>query len=149
MTHIIFKNVLATVTVFGVLGYAGGASAHEQYGALGKAASATDYYQVTCSDDGNGPGDHLFVQIKDLAPVAKPMVSILVRNGLQAKNTTDAVDGNATGSPGLNIKGGTTATYDVFVSKTAAGAENYFFDYHCLTANGAHTGTDIYPFQNQ
>jgi len=149
MTHMLFKKVFAPATLLAVVAYAGGASAHEQSGALGKAASATDYYQVTCSDDGNGPADHLFVQIKDLAPVAKPMVSILVVNGLQAKTSTDPIDGDATGSPGLNIKGGTTATYYVLVSKTAAGAENYFFDYHCLTANGDHTGTDIYPFQNQ
>ena len=142
------KEAFVTTLLLGVVGYVGSVSAHEQNGALGKAASATDYYQVTCSDDGNGPADRLIVQIKDVAPAVKPLVSVLIINGLQAQNTTDAVDGDATGSPALNIKGKTT-TYYMLVSKTAAGVETYSLDYHCLTLSGAHTGTDIFPFQNQ
>lgn len=144
MKPINFKKVLVA-SLLGSLGIVGSVSAHDQGGTLKKAASSTDYYQVTCDDDGNGPADHLFIQVKDELPKAKPLVSVLVVSGLIAQNSTDAIDGDATGSPALNIKGGNGATYYVFVNKTSVGVENYTLDYHCLTSTGDHTGTSIYP----
>ncbi len=144
MKHI--NKALAAVSVFAAL--TGNASAHDQGGTLGKKASSTNFYQVTCSDDGNGPADHLYIQVKDELPKAKPLVSALVVTGLVAQNTTDLVDGDALASPALNIKGGNgsgTIDYYVIITKTAAGVETYTLDYHCMTSGNVHTGTDIYP----
>lgn len=148
MKHIIFKKAFVTASVLTVLGYAGSASAHDISSGLGKAATATDYYQISCYDDGNGPADHLYIQVIDMAPVAKPMISVQVTKGILASNTTDAVDGNATYSPALTIKGG-NGDYAVTIDKTAAGLETYSLQYHCETSSGDHTGTAYTILTNQ
>jgi hypothetical protein len=143
------NKTLFTASLFAVFGITGNASAHDQSGVLGKLPSSTHFYQVTCSDDGNGPADHLSIQVKDELPKAKPLINVLVVTGLTAQSTTDLVDGDALASPLLNIKGGDgsgTITYYVFVTKTALGKETYTLDYHCITSNEVHTGTDIYRF---
>ena len=124
------------------------AFAHDQTGALGKAVGATDYYAVSCFDDGNGVADHLSFQIMDALPAAIPAVSAQVTKGRLAVNTTDAIDGDATYSPAVLVKGG-NGTYYVSVDKSKAGVENYSFQYHCETSDNQHTGTSILPLQNQ
>lgn len=143
MKSIKFKKALVAASVLGVLGVVGSASADDQAGSLGKAASATDYYQVICTEN----DDHLYIQVRDDGPQAKPLVSVLAV-GSQIKNSTDTVDGDAKYSPLLNIKGG-SGTYHVFVSKTSAGFENYSLIFHCYDSSNNHTQTDIYPFQDQ
>ena len=138
------NNTFVTLLLVGALGYGGIVAAHDINGALGAAAGATDYYQVTCFDDNSGPADHLIVKIKDLAPVAVPIISVQVTKQVGktfiARNSTDAVDGNATYSPELNIKGG-NGTYFLAVDKTSANAETYNVQIHCETSTGLHTGT--------
>ncbi|TAN69975.1 MAG: hypothetical protein EPN17_06635 [Methylobacter sp.] len=134
------KKNFITVSLLGVFVYTGSATAHDINGALGKAAGATDYYQVECFDDGAGAADHLVVEIKDLAPVASPLISVQVTKGIIAKNSTDAVDGNATYSPTLTVNGG-NGSYYLIVDKTAAKAETYNLQIHCETSAGLHTGT--------
>jgi hypothetical protein len=109
-------------------GNAGITLAHTIGGSLGNAASATDYYRVTCP-----PGTHhLESRVRDNAPVAAPRVYVLTFKGTKATNTTDAVDGNTAYSPVvLNASG--SGVYHTFVGKTAAGAEKYSLQVHCLT----------------
>ena len=57
MNAINIKKALLTASVLSLLGYVGGASAHDKAAALGAAAAAADYYKVTCYDDGEGAGD--------------------------------------------------------------------------------------------
>ncbi len=116
------------------------AAAHDINGALGKTAGATDYYQVDCFDDGNGATAYLIVEIKDLPPVVSPMVSVQVTKGKLARNTTDAVDGNAAFAPIVNLPGG-NGSYFLTVDKTAAGIDTYNLQVHCETSAGQHTGT--------
>jgi hypothetical protein len=134
-----------------LLGITGAAFAHTQVGTLGAGAAATDYYQVTCSNDGSGAPASLAAQVQDDAPVAAPTVSVLVQKGVVATNSSDATDGDAVASPLVWVNGA-AGVYNVFVSKTAAGADNYTLTYHCMTgANGGgiHTGTALSTKQNQ
>jgi hypothetical protein len=127
------------------------ALAHTQSGALGDAAGATDFYQVTCLDDGAGAPASLSIQVQDAAPVAAPLVSVQVRRALALANSTDATDGDVGYSPLVAVNGG-PGVYDVLVNKTAAGAEAYTLQFHCTTgANGGgdHTGTEIVARQSQ
>ena len=125
------------------------AFAHDQFGALGKVAGATDYYAISCFDDGNGAAAYLALQVIDTAlPIAAPVVSAQVTKGRWAVNTTDAIDGDATYSPKVLVKGG-NGTYYVSVDKTKAGVENYSFQYHCETSDNQHTGTSIIRMQDQ
>ncbi|MCF8006108.1 MAG: hypothetical protein K9K84_01755 [Methylovulum sp.] len=117
--------------------------AHDVIGSLKTSASATDYYKVTCYDDGSGATERLEVKIKDAAPVAPPLVSVLVSKQMGknfiVKNTTDGSDGNATYSPVISITGG-NGDYFLGVNKSSQLAENYQLQLHCLTREGQHTG---------
>lgn len=144
MKYIAFKNnkTLAAISALSLFGYAGIAFAHDYGGTLGKTAAATDFFQVSCFDDGAGPADRLFVQVREGAPTPGPLVNVQVITGITAKNTTDPTNGNATYSPGLNVKA-VNGTYYLLVDKTKAGTAptTYTLTYHCLTSTGDHTGT--------
>lgn len=143
--------VAACAALCAVLWPVGPAAAHTQSGSLGASASATDFYQITCSDDGTGPPASLVVQVLDAAPVAAPLVAVHVQRGSVAANSTDAVDGDATPSPQIALDFG-AGVFDVLVYKTGAGSESYTLTYHCMTGaggSGDHTGSGIATRQNQ
>lgn len=142
------KNSVLAVALVLPLAQAGSVWAHEYSGALGKSASATDLYQVTCSTDSGGDSDRLSIQVLDTAPAAAPLVSVQVQKGASAANSTDAKDGDTTYSPLVSATSGNGA-YNVLVNKTASGAENYKLEYHCQAKDGEHTGTSIFVLQSQ
>ena len=134
-----------------VVAGAGEASAHTQDGSLGDAPESTDYYQVTCSDDGSGPPASLVAQVQNRGPAAASTVSAVVHRGIAATSTSDSTGGDISVSPLVYVNGG-DGVYNVFVSKAGGGALNYTLTYHCMTgANGGglHTGTIIVFRQNQ
>lgn len=122
--------------------------AHDQSGSLATAQSSTDYYQVSCYDDGNGSASYLEFSVMDAKPVAAPIISAQISKGYQIVNTSDNTDSDASYSPDVIALGGSGA-YFVMINKNKAGVENYAFQYHCMTADNQHTGTDITPLQNQ
>jgi hypothetical protein len=143
--------LLAWLALALVLGGASLASAHEQSGSLGAAASASDAYQVTCSNDGSGAPASLAIEILDAAPSAAPLVSAQLQRGDDLVSTTDPTDADASFGPAISVNGGAGA-YLVLVDKSAAGAETYTLEYHCFTGangTGAHTGTALTTLQNQ
>ncbi|GAB6140752.1 hypothetical protein JCM14076_14810 [Methylosoma difficile] len=139
------KNTLLAASLLTVAGFA---SAHDQAGSLGSGIGATDYYVVTCDDDGSGTPARLAVSIIDQAPVVAPVISVQVVKDLLAANATDQVDGDATPSPTITVAAG-PGDYFVIVDKTKAGAETYNMTYHCTTNTGIHTGTSIFMLQNK
>jgi hypothetical protein len=126
--------------------------AHDAGGPIdagGNNANATDYGYVSCFDDGNGPADHLSVQIDDDSPaVAGLLVSLQVSKDRKMINVTDPISGDDQPSQVVSLKGG-NGIYDISVNKTAAGVRNFGITYHCQTASGVHTGTDIGVYQLQ
>lgn len=147
--------VLTLAMLLTMIGQTGIASAHSLSGTLGKAAGATDLYQVTCSTDSGGVTGRLTVEVLDAAPVAGPKVSVQVVKGSLAGNSTDPKDGDydakgeAVYSPAIHVYGG-DGPYYMLVDKTSAGAEIYAVEYHCETANGeGHTGSSSFLLQDQ
>lgn len=131
-----------------LLAYTGMASAHDVLDQpIGATVGATDYWQVTCSDDGTGPAARLEVQVNDDTAGAS-LLSLQVHKGLIARNTTDPVGANGVYSPLVSVAGG-NGVYNVIVDKTTAAARQYDISYHCKTAGGLHTGTSIVQKQNQ
>jgi len=127
------------------------AFAHTQIGTLAAAAGATDYYQVTCSDDDSGPPHSLLLQIQDTTSASAPKVGVQGQRAGEMTNSVDATSGDRNASPLVFVNGG-TGVFDVLVYKTGAGADSYTLTYHCYTgANGTgiHTGTAIVVRQNQ
>lgn len=130
---------------------AGIALAHTQDGSLGDAAAATDYYQVSCSDDGSGPPASLVAQVQNRGPNATSTVFVVAHRGTSATSAADATGGDVAASP-LVFVNGADGVYNVFVSKAGSGVLNYTLTYHCMTGadgGGLHTGTTIVFRQNQ
>ncbi len=139
------------LVLLAAIGIPANAWSHVQNGTLGSAASSTDFYQITCSDDDSGAPASLTFQILDTAPVVSALVSVQAQKGILAINSTDAVDGDATPSPLVWLNGG-PGVFDVLVYKTASGNESYSLTFHCMTGpdgTGEHTGTSITTRQNQ
>ncbi|MBT9097563.1 hypothetical protein KFZ76_07565 [Methylovulum psychrotolerans] len=139
--------LLAAVAAFTALGQAKMANAHDITGSLGSAATAVDYYQVHCYDDGSGVTAHLYVAVINKS-TNTPKVSVQAIRDNTATNTTDAVNGNATYSPGI-YQPGTDGFFYLTVDKTGAGVANYSLQYHCQTSDQQHNGTDIFQLINQ
>ncbi len=111
----------------------------------GDVPSFTAVALVTCFDDGNGPADYLVANIKDHPanpPVEGMLVNLILFKGGQAISTTDIVPGDDSPSPSVSLRGGAGGYY-MIASKTLAGVRDIVVDYHCMTANHVHTGTDI------
>jgi hypothetical protein len=130
-----------------LLAHAATASAATQPGVLGAAASAANYYQVTCSNDGSGAPASLVVSVRDASPIAAAQVSVQIQKGSVATSSTDAVDGDASFSPSVWVNGD-AGVYAVYVDKTEAGEESFTLAFQCMTGDdgtGVPTGTSIFP----
>jgi hypothetical protein len=118
-------------------------SARATLDANGTRAAFTALARVTCFDDGSGLPAALQARVRDNSPpVAGLLVSVQVIRGTQALSASDTTSGDAGYSETLLLNGG-AGVYTVLLNKTAAGARNFDFEWHCLTAKGEHTGTDI------
>jgi hypothetical protein len=133
---------------------AGSALAHNQGGSFTTGlAAAVDYYQVTCSDDGNGAPSYLEAQVKDMTANTSK-VNILIQKGTScttnkcAQFSIDTTDSNTTYSPLVRVTQG-AGVYNLFVQHTAAGTDSYDVLVHCKTATGVHTGTSALSRQQQ
>lgn len=127
------------------------AHAHGFSNSLGATRGATDLMEVTCSTLGGSATDHLYVRVRDDAPTPRPnpLVSVQVQKGRAAGNATDrGADGNSAFSAAIEVHGG-DGVYHVQVDKSGPGAELYSIEYHCQSADGAHTQTSAVPFVTQ
>ena len=128
------------------LGYAQFSGADEGGAVLdptGTIRNFTGYAQISCFDSGNGPVDYLEADIIDLsAPVDHLLVNLVLIKDDKAVSVSDTVSGDANPSPPIILQGG-NGVYLLVVNKTDVGPRQFIVDYHCKTATGAHTGTDI------
>jgi len=128
--------------------------AHDQFGVLGPAAGATDYYRIQCSNDGSGNAGKLVVTVKAGKKKGPPLsLQIATESPETVTNLTDANPKDKLGSRTVevadDIDGSANGYYFVAVNKSAAGIQSYQFQYHCITDLDVHTGTDIAIWQNQ
>ena len=146
------KNILKKIAAAGafslVAGYAGTAAAHDVFSQpIGAAVNATDLYQVTCSDDGDGPAQRLDVYLRD-DTTGTSILSVQVQKGVLAKNITDPKGADGLYTPVTSLLGG-NGVYNLIVDKTIAGARVFDITYHCMTSDNVHTGTSIVRWQVQ
>lgn len=128
--------------------------AHDQYGVLGPAAGATDYYRIQCSNDGSGNAGKLVVTVKAGKKKGPPLnLQLATQSPETITNLTDANPKDKLSSRTVevadDIDGSANGYYFVAVNKSAAGTQSYQLQYHCMTSSGVHTGTDIEAWQNQ
>ena len=140
----IFLNMFLTGSL---LGYAAYSSAHGGNGitmdAAGTSRTFTGVALVTCFDDGNGPAENLIARIRDKSsPVPGLLVNLQLFKGNKAVNITDTVSGDADYSPFVTLHGG-PGVYFMIINKTNVGERTFDVEWHCNTADGIHTGTEI------
>ncbi len=138
------KILSGAITSALLVGLAHNAMAHEVSNiALGQSATFVGAALVSCFDDGNGSPNHIITSIRDNSPPVPGLLTTLhVSKGGQVVNTTDAVSGDADYSPSVVLRQG-SGPYFLIASKTGIGERSFDVTYHCETANGTHTGTDI------
>ncbi|WP_394808607.1 hypothetical protein [Nitrosomonas sp.] len=148
MQHKFFDKVVKAVFLVVALGYFGISSADDAGATMdpnGNVASFTGYALVTCTDDGNGPADHLVASIQDTSPPQDNLlVNLQIIKGNLANSTTDPVSGDGKYSPEARVHGG-EGVYQLLVNKTGEGARSFLVSYHCQTNDTPpiHTGTTI------
>lgn len=146
------KKTFIAASLLAAAGYVGHVSAHTAGTVLdsgGNNESATDMAQILCYDDGNGAPHHLYADVQDNSPQQYGLlVSVQLLANNQMTNATDTVSGDISPSQGISLAAG-QGPYTISISKTAAGPRNFTVTYHCMTAGGTHTGTDITVFQVQ
>ncbi|MFO0691768.1 MAG: hypothetical protein U0900_23940 [Myxococcota bacterium] len=127
------------------------AQAHSQAGNLGPAASATDYYEIACYDDGHGQPGSLELQIRDASPGAAPFVSVQGHHGVTVRSVSDGILADILPSSQMFLNDG-AVSYFVLVDKSGPGAKFYDLTYHCWTGpdgTGVHTGTSLIIRQSE
>lgn len=155
MSSQFFDKILSVFFLILVLTTASASHAHDAGATMdpnGNVASFTGFAQVSCTNSGSVPTDHLVASIKDTSP---PQDNLLVNlqiihignNINRANSTTDTISGDANFSPEVRVPGG-NGTYLLLVNKTGAGARSFIVSYHCMAADGVtHTDTDIRVYQ--
>lgn len=138
---------IAAVALFGLVQSTHAHDAAATMDPASNSATFTGYGFVTCFDDGNGVADKLVASVRDHSPpVAGLLVNLQILKGNRAASVSDPVSGDGNGSPSISVKGG-NGVYLILVNKTAPGARDFSIEYHCMTANNVHTGTDIGVYQ--
>ena len=103
----------------------------------------TDYYQITCSDDGTGVPAYLLIAVRDIT-AGTSVLSATIQKGLLSRQTTDVTGADTAYSPMISLYGKPgPGIYNVIVSKNLYPTRNYDMQYHCMTADNLHTGTSI------
>ena len=133
---IVLAALLSTTQVFA---HGGGAVMD----AAGNKASFTGLVRVTCFDDGTGPANYLMARVRDNSAAQPGMVvNLQLLKGLRATSVSDPVSGNADYSPYAVLAAG-NGVYQLLINKTLAGARAFDLEWHCMTLNNDHTGTEI------
>lgn len=130
--------------VIGLL-YTFTANAHDKSGSLGESASATDIFAVSCGDNTHQVYFELFATLPKGAP-SDLKVSTELLGGKNTITVTDESSVDNLKSRGVDVQ---TSSLIVLVNKNRAGKANFAMQYHCESASGDHTETDINQLQNQ
>ena len=149
------KRLSRQLTCIGMMALLAGAStaqAHSTSDVMDRNANNahfTGLARVTCFNDGSGNATYLNARVRDTsAPVPGLLVNLQLLKGGMAISTTDTVSGDASYTNYIALPGG-NGVYYIVLNKTAAGARSFDLEWHCTTADGVHTGTDIIVDQFQ
>lgn len=138
------KMVKALMLLVAMIVFSCVAQAHDYSSDLGQDKSATDFHSISC---GNGT-DYVYFNIVSFEPSSS---DILVSAKIIGENTfsvTDSLSADMNKSVEIAVPTKTDSVL-ILVSKNKAGNVSYTIDFHCQSANGNHTETDLSTLQNQ
>ncbi|MES2626287.1 MAG: hypothetical protein V4628_13470 [Pseudomonadota bacterium] len=126
--------------------YSSAASAHSARSILDSTennANFTALARVTCFNDGSGNTSYLTARVRDNSPAMPDLfINLQLIKGTMAISATDTTSGDASYSDSIALPGG-NGVYTMMLNKTRAGARSFEIEWHCVAADGAHTGTEI------
>lgn len=131
------------LSLFAMMIFSYVAQAHDYNGDLGQDKTATDFHVVSCSD---GTSQIYFSMTVFDASSSDTLVSAKVLGDSSTFSVT-AAGGNIKITQGIDVP--TTSGALILVSKNKSGSVNYNLAYHCQSASGEHTETDLSTLQNQ
>ena len=109
----------------------------------GNVPGFTALARVTCYDDGNGNAAYLVARVRDKSePVEGLRLTVHLLKDNRAENVTDTTPGDAEYSEFVALERG-NGVYQMMLTKTSTGARAFDLEWHCMTENHIHTGTDI------
>ena len=137
------STLLGLVLLLGCSSLASAHSARAVLDAAGTNANFTALARVTCFNDGSGNTSYLTARVRDnSAPVTGLFINLQLVKGAMAISATDSISGDASYSDSIALPGG-NGVYTMMLNKTLAGARSFDIEWHCVAADGAHTGTEI------
>lgn len=135
------KKLLLVITLFNSFSV----MAHDKSGSLGDSASATDIFTVSCGDNTHQVYFELYASLPKGSP-ADLKVSAELLGGKNTITVTDQSSVDTLKSRGVYVE---TNSLIVLVNKNKSGKANFAMQYHCESALGDHTDTEINQIQNQ
>lgn len=128
------------------------AFAHVYTGRLAAKETSTARYAIACFDDGNGPPESVYFDVKAFTKTATFLVTAQIEKNGVADSVTDKTNGDRKPSPAkVFIQG--DGVYNLTLSKVKKkssqpdkklkGVMVFNGDVHCYSTTGAHTGTDM------
>lgn len=136
-------KILLSASMIVTTGYAAICGAHGHDNIImdpaGNKATFTALARAICDTD----ADYLRARIRDKSAALPGLfVSLQLVKGGKAISITDTTPGDAEWSPFVELhRGG--GQYLMIVDKTMAGTRTFDVEYHCMTVNNEHTGTEI------
>lgn len=121
------------------------ANAHDKSGSLGESASATDIFAVSCGDNTHQVYFELLATLPNGSP-SDLKVSVELLGGKNTITVTDESSVDNLKSRSVDIQ---SSSLIVLINKNKAGKANFTIQYHCESASGDHTETEINQIQNQ
>lgn len=155
MKNATLKNKWVIASMVAALGYSVNGAAHDQVGALGNEASATDHYLIICSTEAGEASDVLEVRVFDATEAqGGGKISAVVQRESVVRTASDPFrvdkdfNHDKNFGPLTSVSGGNGA-YNVMVHKLKTSPKSYLLEYHCKTNSGIHTGTSLTVLQDQ
>lgn len=119
--------------------------AHDVGGNLGISPSATDIFGISCGEN----TAKVYFELYASLPKGSPSDLLVSAELLGGQNTITVTDNSSVDK--LKSRGVFVGSQGiiVLVNKNKAGKANFALQYHCESATGVHTDTEITQLQNQ
>ncbi|MCB1670806.1 MAG: hypothetical protein R3F41_06615 [Gammaproteobacteria bacterium] len=134
-----FISLVLSLAVPSVYGHGGTAVFDPE----GNSDTFTALVRITCFNDGTGDAGYLVARIRDNSlPMEGLYLNMQILKGTQAISITDQTPGDADYTPYVLLEGG-NGVYTLMLNHTKAGSHTFDLEWHCMTLDNLHTGTDI------
>jgi hypothetical protein len=131
------KKINRAALLFVVLFCSFTVKAHDKSGTLGDNASATDIFTIGCFE--------LFASLPKGSP-SNLVVSAELLGGKDTITVTDESSADKLKSRSVYVE---SSSLIILINKNMNGKANFAMQYHCESASGDHTDSEINQIQNQ